>query len=570
MRATKILLTTEKKKPKDSEIISHQYMIRAGLIRQLASGIYTWLPIGIRVLQKIKNIVRNEMNKIGSNEIILPSILPAELLKETGRWEQFGPELLKFQDRNKRNFCYGPTHEEPIVDIARKEIKSYKQLPLNLYQIQTKFRDEIRPRFGIMRAREFIMKDAYSFHTTMICLEKTYNSMYQSYNNILKHIGINFRVVKADSGKIGGNISHEFQVLAKSGEDTICYSNQSDYAANIEIANYLKPNLTFKKVSQKKIQKISTYNIDKLVKQFDLDSQKILKTLIIRDNKRNFFALVLCRNHTINMCKIKKLKQISPPFYFATLDEVQKIMKAPLDFIGPIHCKIPIIIDYSAAILSDFICGANENHSYYIGANWKCDVDNFEIADLRNVMSGDLSPDGVGKLEIVNGIEVGHIFQLGSFYSNKMNVKILDKKGKKIPIMMGCYGFGISRVIAASIEQSHDDKGIIWPQNIAPFDIIIIPIYMHQSSKVAEVSESIYIQLKNSGFDVLIDDRKERPGVMFADADLIGIPHHIIIGEKQLQNGNIEYKFRKTQKIQKILCNIKLILAHISKNKCFN
>jgi len=565
MRATQTLLATEKQTPKDAELISHQYMLRSGLIRQLASGIYTWLPTGMRVLQKVKNIVRDEMNKAGANEITLPSILPAELLQETGRWEKFGPELLKIQDRHQRDFCYGPTHEEPIVELARKEIKSYKQLPLNLYQIQTKFRDEIRPRFGIMRAREFLMKDAYSFHVTEACLEKTYKVMYQAYGNILKRIGLDFRVVEADAGAIGGNITHEFQVLAKTGEDVICYSDQSAYAANMELASYLKPDLNLREKPNQSLQKISTSNIkciDDLAEKFNLDPKKTLKTLVIRDNQKKFFALVLRAEDELNVCKINKLPQISPPFYFAKAAEITEVMEADLDFIGPVHCKIPIIVDYSAAILNDFVCGANKNDYHYIGANWARDVENFAVADLRNVVAGDLSPDGQGQLRTANGIEVGHIFQLGSHYSTAMNATILDENGKKTPVMMGCYGFGVSRIIAASIEQSHDDRGIIWPQSISPFDIIIIPMQMHKSVKVAETAENLYIQLKAAGFDVLLDDRKERPGIMFADADLIGAPHQIIIGENQLQQGKIEYKSRKTGKIEIIGCNIEAILQY--------
>lgn len=568
MRATQTLLATEKETPKDAELISHQYMLRAGLIRKLASGIYTWLPTGMRVLQKVKNIVRDEMNKAGANEITLPSILPAELLQETKRWDKFGPELLKLKDRHHRDFCYGPTHEEPIVDIARKEIKSYKQLPINLYQIQTKFRDEIRPRFGVMRAREFIMKDAYSFHATQACLEKTYETMYHAYRNILKRIGLDFRIVEADPGAIGGNITHEFQVLANTGEDVICYSDQSSYAANIELASYLKPDLSLREKPAQSLEKIATPGlkcIDDLVEKCNVDPEKTLKTLIIRDSQQQFFALILRADHELNACKVAKLTQISPPFYFAAQDEITEIMQADAGFLGPINCKIPTIVDYSAALLSDFVCGANENDYHYVGANWERDIENFEIADLRNVIAGDFSPDGKGQLQTTNGIEVGHIFQLGTHYSKAMDATILDKNGKKTPLIMGCYGFGITRIIAASIEQSHDDKGIIWPQSIAPFDIIIIPMQMHKSVKVAETAENIYTQLRAAGFNVLLDDRKERPGIMFADADLIGVPHQIIIGEHQLAHGNIEYKSRKRQKIETIDCNLESILKHTSR-----
>ena len=561
MRATKTLISTAKEKPNNAKLISHQYMIRSGLIRQLSSGIYTWLPTGTRVLQKIINIVRDEMNKIGSNEIILPNILPAELLKETQRWEEFGPELLKIQDRNKRDFCYGPTHEETIVELARKEITSYKQLPLNLYQIQTKFRDEIRPRFGIMRSREFIMKDAYSFHTKQTCLEKTYRIMQQTYNHILKRIGIKFHIVEADAGAIGGNVTHEFQVPSKTGEDIICYNNDNTYSANIELANYLKPDLGLREAPSQKLQKITAPNLTSIE---NLTSTKILKTLMIKDSQKKNFVLVLCSGHKLNVSKINKLTLISPPFYFPTEEEIIKVMGSNRSFIGPIYCKIPIIVDYSAAILNDFACGANENNCYYIGANWERDVKNFEVAHLRNVIAGDLSPDGKGQLSTVNSIEVGHIFQLGVHYSKAMNATILNENGKKIPMIMGCYGLGVSRIIAASIEQFHDNRGIIWPPSITPFDIIIMPINMHKSAKVAETAERLYTQLKAAGFDTLLDDRKKRAGIMFADADLIGAPHQIIISEHQLKKGKIEYKSRIKKKIKIILCDLESILKHVS------
>ena len=566
MRTTETLIATAREIPKDARMISHQYMIRSGLIRQLASGIYTWLPIGMLVLQKIEGIVHDEMRKAGASEVKLPSILPAELLQETSRWKKFGSELLKIKDRYHRSFCYGPTHEEPMVEIARKEIKSYRQLPLNLYQIQTKFRDEIRPRFGVIRAREFIMKDAYSFHSKQECMEKTYIIMCQAYNNILKRIGLNFRIVEADSGDIGGNITHEFQILVKTGEDIICYSNQSAYAANIELAKYLKPDLSLRKEPTQKIKKVKEAHlkcIDPLSKKITSYNKEKLKILIIRDSCKKLFMLIINKEHTLNSLKVNKLSQIAPPFYLVKENEIKTIMGADLNFVGPVRCNIPIIVDYSAALISNFICGANENGYYYIGVNWKRDIQNFDVEDLRNVVTGDLSPDGIGQLQMTNGIEVGHIFQLGSHYSKIMNASVFDENNKKIPLIMGCYGLGITRIIAASIEQSHDEKGIIWPETIAPFNIIIIPLQMHTSVMVTKKSEDFYVQLKAYGFDVLLDDRQKRPGIMFADADLIGIPHQIIISDIQIKQGKIEYKSRKTGVIKKINCNLESILQCI-------
>uniref|UniRef100_UPI000E652D78 proline--tRNA ligase n=1 Tax=Facilibium subflavum TaxID=2219058 RepID=UPI000E652D78 len=550
MRATHTLLATAKETPKEAELISHQYMIRAGLIRKVASGVYTWLPTGLKVLQKVQNIIREEMDKSAANEVLMPSILPSEFLQETGRWEKFGSELLKINDRHGRDFYYGPTHEEPIVDIARKQINSYKQLPLNLYQIQTKFRDEIRPRFGVMRAREFIMKDAYSFHLDEECLNKTYKKMYQTYCNILNRMGLQFRVVEADAGAIGGSITHEFQVLAQSGEDIICYSDQSNYAANIELASYLIPNLNARPKGEKTLEKISTPDIktiDQLCQEFDLPAKNTLKTLVIKDSKDNFFALVLRGDHNLNEIKVEKLPQITPPFYFASDDEIKAKLNTDPGSLGPVNCPIPVIVDYTAAMAFDFVCGANQSGFHYFGANWDRDIPSFEVADIRNAVIGDISPDGHGQLQQTSGIEVGHIFQLGDHYSKKMNANVLDENGKKKPLIMGCYGFGVSRVIAASIEQSHDTYGIIWPQEIAPYEVVIIPMNMHKSKKVAEEAESIYAQLKAAGFDVLLDDRNERSGVMFADADLIGAPHQIIIGQKSLDKGSIEYKNRRKQ-----------------------
>ncbi|WP_151192991.1 proline--tRNA ligase [Cysteiniphilum sp. JM-1] len=566
MRVSQTLLATEKETPKDAELISHQYMLRAGLIRKLASGIYQWLPTGMKVLQKVQTIVREEMDNAGACEILMPSILPAELLQETHRWQKFGPELLKMQDRHERDFCYGPTHEESIVDIARKEIKSYKQLPLNLYQIQTKFRDEIRPRFGVMRAREFIMKDAYSFHSNYDCLEDTYQKMHQAYCNILTRMGLKFRVVNADAGAIGGSKTHEFQVLAAAGEDIVCYSNQSDYAANIEMAEYLKPDLTTRKSPFQSLEKTATPNlktISDICQKFDLLPENTIKTIIIKDSDNTLFALVLRGDHELNEIKIDKLPQINAPFTFATEAEIQQAFNANIGSLGPVNSPIKVIADHSAVMLHDFVCGANEDDFHFFGANWDRDIKSYDVADLRNVVVGDISPDGKGTLELTSGIEVGHIFQLGDNYSKAMNANILDENGKKQDLIMGCYGFGVTRIIAAAIEQSHDDNGIIWPSEIAPYDISIIPMNMHKSTKVFEVANKLYNDLRAAGFDVLFDDRKERPGIMFADADLIGAPHQLIIGERGLESDIIEYKCRKTQQKSEIPYTIDAVLQKV-------
>ncbi|AJC48682.1 proline--tRNA ligase [Allofrancisella guangzhouensis] len=555
MKASQTLIATTKELPKEAVLISHQYMLKAGLIKKLASGVYTWLPIGLKVLQKIQNIVRQEMDKSGASELLLPSVLPSELLQETHRWDKFGAELLKLKDRHDRDFCYGPTHEEPIVDMARDIIKSYKQLPLNLYQIQTKFRDEIRPRFGVMRAREFIMKDAYSFHENSQCLHTTYQKMYQTYCNILDKIGLEYRPVKADTGAIGGDNSHEFQVLANAGEDIICYSTCSDYAANIELATYAKPDFSRKKTSKNHIKKIHTPNIktiESLCNNMNFDRKQTVKTMLIRDARNNFFALVVRGDHELNETKINRLEQVVAPYTLATKEEIFSIFNANAGSLGIYNCPIPIIADYSAVAITDLCCGANEDDYHLINVDWDRDVINYQVADIRNVVAGDISPDGRGTLELTNGIEVGHIFELEDIYSKPMNANIIGQDGKSKPMLMGCYGFGVSRVIAATIEQSHDDKGIIWPETIAPFQVVILPINYNKSEKVKRVSDNLYQDLITNGIDVLLDDRGNRPGVMFADADLIGYSHHIIIGDRLFEQGLIEYKNRKTQEKQEI------------------
>ncbi|MCL4121556.1 UNVERIFIED_CONTAM: hypothetical protein GTU68_000051 [Idotea baltica] len=545
MKASQTLVATTKELPKEAVLTSHQYMLKAGLIKKLASGIYTWMPMGLKVLQKIQTIVRQEMNKAGASELLLPTVLPSELLKETHRWDKFGPELLKLKDRHDRDFCYGPTHEEPIVDMARDTIKSYKQLPLNLYQIQTKFRDEIRPRFGVMRAREFIMKDAYSFHENEECLHKSYEVMFQAYCNILSHIGLTYRPVKADTGAIGGDNSHEFQVLANAGEDIVCYSN----------ATYAKPDLSRAVDSVNTIEKIHTPNIktiEKLCKEMDFDIRQTIKTMVIKDADDNFFALVIRGDHELNETKINKLEQITAPYSLASREEIFSLFNANPGSLGIYGCPIKIIADFSAVEITDIVCGANEDNYHFTNVNWGRDIADYEVADIRNVITGDISPDGNGTLELTNGVEVGHIFELGDVYSKPMNATVIGQNGKGKPILMGCYGFGVSRVMAAAIEQSHDDRGIIWPEAIAPYQVAILPINYNKSEKVKELADNLYQELLEKGFDVLLDDRGARPGVMFADADLIGYSHHVVIGDRLLEQNLIEYKNRKTQEKQEI------------------
>ncbi|MFZ9035600.1 MAG: proline--tRNA ligase [Francisellaceae bacterium] len=552
MKVTHTLLATEKETPKDAELISHQYMLRAGLIRQVTSGVYTWLPTGVRVLSKIEQIIRQEMKKAGAEEVIMPNILPVEFVYETGRFDKFGADLLTIKDRHKRDFYYGPSHEEPIVDLVRKTLKSYKQLPLNLYQIQTKFRDEIRPRFGVMRAREFIMKDAYSFHNDYASLAHTYQSMYEAYSHILNRIGIAFRAVEADGGAMArpGSKTHEFQILADAGEDIICYSDSSDYAANIEMATYLTPEVFPKKVISQNFTKVATpgiKTIDELCRHLDISADKTIKTLVVKNTAAELFALILRGDHELNEIKLQKLPQFAGVCEFATDEDIQKAFGAEAGSLGPVGVSLPLIIDYSAAACIDFVCGANEDGYHLLKVNWSDEMlNNHMLADIRNVVDGDLSPDGQGRLRQTRGIEVGHIFELGDYYSMAMNAAILDENGKASYPIMGCYGFGVTRIVAAVIEQSHDDKGIIWPKEIAPYDVIILPMNRHKSPEVELFANELYQRLNEAGFDVLFDDRDERAGVMFADADLIGAPHQLIIGAKSLEAGHVEYKCRKT------------------------
>ncbi|WP_011609459.1 proline--tRNA ligase [Histophilus somni] len=550
MRTSKYLLSTLKETPNDAQVVSHQLMLRAGMIRPLASGLYNWLPTGLRVLKKVENIVREEMNKSGAIEVEMPVVQPAELWQESQRWEQYGPELLRFVDRGNRDFVLGPTHEEVITDLVHREVSSYKQLPLNLYQIQTKFRDEVRPRFGVMRGREFLMKDAYSFHTSKECLQNTYDVMYRTYNNIFTRLGLDFRAVQADTGSIGGSASHEFQVLAKSGEDDIVFSSNSDYAANIELAEAVA--IGQRQAPSATMELVDTPNaktINDLVEQFNLSVEKTVKTLIVKgaNEGQPLIALIVRGDHELNEVKAQKLPEVADPLEFANEDEIKTKIGASIGSLGPVNLPIPAIIDRSVALMSDFSTGANIDGKHYFNVNWDRDVALPKVADLRNVVEGDPSPDGKGTLQIKRGIEVGHIFQLGTKYSEAMKATVQGEDGRPQTMIMGCYGIGVSRVVAATIEQCHDEKGIIWSSDeIAPFTVAIIPMNMYKSKNVQIFAEELYQSLLNKNVDVIFDDRKERPGVMFADMELIGVPHMIVIGEKNLEKGEIEYKNRRT------------------------
>ena len=550
MRVSKLLLATLKESPSDAEVISHKLMLRAGMIRKLASGLYTWLPLGLRVLRKVENIVRQEMNNTGAQEVLMPATQPSELWKESGRWEQYGPELLRMKDRHGREFCFGPTHEEVITDMVRSELRSYKQLPANFYQIQTKFRDEIRPRFGIMRSREFLMKDAYSFHIDETSLNETYKEMHTSYCKIFDRIGLDYRPVQADSGSIGGSASHEFHVLADSGEDDIAFSNDSDYAANIEFAEAVAPAEKYPAAKQemKLVDTPKAKTINELVEQFNVNIEQTVKTLIVHadeESEQPLIALLVRGDHELNEIKAEKLQGTASPLCFATDEEIHKAIGAGPGSLGPVKLPIPYITDRSVAVMSDFSAGANIENKHYFGINWERDLALGEVADIRNVIEGDPSPDGKGTLAIKRGIEVGHIFQLGKKYSEALKATVLNDQGKATVMTMGCYGIGVSRVVAAAIEQNHDDKGIIWPEAIAPFQVVIIPMNMHKSDTLKPVAEKLYSELLELNIDVLFDDRKERAGIMFADMELIGIPHRIVLGERGLEKGMVEYKSRR-------------------------
>ncbi|MBB1318356.1 proline--tRNA ligase [Shewanella sp. SR43-4] len=556
MRVSKYLLSTQKETPANAEVISHQLMLRAGMIRRNASGLYSWLPSGLRVLRKVEAIVREEMNKTGAIEILMPLVQPADLWVETGRWDKFGPELLRFQDRNNRDFVLGPTHEEVITDLVRKELSSYKQLPLTLYQVQTKFRDEVRPRFGVMRAREFLMKDAYSFHLDQQTMDSTYHAMHTAYSNILTRMGLSFRPVLADTGSIGGSMSHEFHVLANSGEDLIAYSTGSDYAANIEKAEAAMPAGTRAEPTQT-MTLVDTPNaktIAELVEQFDVVITQTVKTLIVKGatEEAPLVALVIRGDHELNEIKADKLELVASPFEFASEAEIRAAVGAGPGSIGPVGLTMPIIIDHSVTVMSDFAAGANVEDKHYFGINWERDLPLITSADIRNVVEGESTPDGLGTYAMARGIEVGHIFQLGTSYSKAMNATVLDENGKAQVLLMGCYGVGVSRIVAAAIEQNNDDRGIIWPEAIAPFTVGILPMNMHKSHRVADIAEKLYQDLTDAGVEVLMDDRKERPGVMFADMELIGLPHVVVIGDRNIDAGVFEYKNRRTGEKQDI------------------
>ena len=569
MRTSQYLVSTLKETPADAEIISHQLMLRAGMIRREASGMYTWLPTGLRVLRKVEAIVRDEMNKAGALEVLMPMVQPAELWQESGRWEQMDAELLRFKDRHQRDFVLGPTHEEVITDLVRKEISSYKQLPINLYQIQTKFRDERRPRFGVMRAREFLMKDAYSFHLSQESLEQTYQTMYQAYCNIFTRLGLNFRPVLADTGAIGGAVSHEFHVLAASGEDAIVFSDASDYAANIEKAEALPPT-TARPAATAALTEVATpaaKTIAEVAAQLAVSAERIAKTLLVHARKaddkapQGLIALVLRGDHELNEIKADKHPLVASPLTFASEAEILAATGANAGSVGPVGLSIPVLVDHAAAVLADFVTGANKDGFHLTGVNFERDINNYQTADLRNVVEGDPSPCGQGQLVIKRGIEVGHIFQLGDKYAAAMKAGVLNEEGKHQIMTMGCYGVGVSRIVAAAIEQNHDQYGIRWPDAIAPFQVAIVPMNMHKSVRIQEAAEQLYRQLTAAGIEVLFDDRKERPGVMFADMELVGVPHHIIIGERNLDERKVEYKNRRTG--DKAMLDLDAVLAEL-------
>ena len=549
MRASKFLIATLKETPSDAQVVSHQLMLRAGMIRKIASGLYTWLPMGLRTLRKVERIVREEMERADSQEVLMPAIQPAELWQESGRWEQYGPELLRLKDRHGREFCVGPTHEEVITDLIRNELSSYKQLPANFYQVQTKFRDEIRPRFGVMRSREFIMKDAYSFHVDQESLQQTYEEMHAAYTRIFNRLGLNFRPVQADSGSIGGDGSHEFHVLADSGEDAIAFSDSSDYAANIEKAEALAPADERPEATEEMtlVNTPDTKTIAALVEGFKLPIEKTIKTLIVAASDEvdaDFIALLVRGDHELNEIKAENLPQVAAPLCMATEEEIYNAIGAGPGSLGPVNLELPVIADRTVAKMADFGAGANIDDKHYFNVNWGRDCAEPIIADLRNIVEGDPSPDGQGKLVIKRGIEVGHIFQLGTKYSEALQAKVLNENGKAVVMSMGCYGIGITRVIAAAIEQNNDESGIIWPNAIAPFQVALIPMNPEKSEAVSEATERLYNELQAAGIDVLMDDRKGRPGVKFADMELIGIPHRVVISDRGLKNGTLEYKGR--------------------------
>ena len=559
MRASQYLITTKKESPADAEVISHKLMLRAGMIRKVASGLYSWLPMGLRVFRKVEAIVREEMDRAGALELMMPVVQPADLWEESGRWGQFGPELLRIKDRHDREFCLGPTHEEVITDIIRNEINSYKQLPANFYQIQTKFRDERRPRFGVMRTREFCMKDAYSFHSNAESLQQTYDKMYQTYSSIFERTGLVFRAVLADTGSIGGSHSHEFHVLAESGEDTIVFSTESDYAANIEKAEAIAPagDTTAATAELAELATPGVHTINELCKFIGAEAPQTLKALIVsaenEEGEAQLYGLMVRGDHELNEVKAQHALGLSSEISFATEAQIKATLNCSPGSLGPVGINLPMVVDHAAAQLSDFTCGANRDGYHLTGVNWTRDCGEFTVADIRNVVAGDASPDGRGVLEIKCGIEVGHIFQLGTKYSEAMKATVLDENGKEQFMSMGCYGIGVSRIVAAAIEQNNDDNGIIWPDAIAPFQIAIVPINMHKSDNVKATCETLYESLSAAGYEVLfMDEAKARLGGMLADIELIGIPHRIVIGDRGLEGGTVEYRNRREPENQHI------------------
>jgi len=550
MRTSEFPLQTLKETPADAEVASHKLMLRAGMIRKLAAGLYTWLPLGLRVLRKVERIVREEMDRAGALEVLMPAVQPAELWQESGRWDHYGPELLRLKDRHQRDFCFGPTHEEIITELARSELRSYKQLPVNFYQIQTKFRDEIRPRFGVMRAREFLMKDAYSFHLDTASLDETYKVMFETYSRIFRRCGLEFRAVQADTGSIGGHASHEFHVLAESGEDTIAFSTESDYAANVELAEALPlaDDLPSPMEELRLIDTPDAKTIADLVSQFDQPIERTVKTLVVaadEESEASLIALLVRGDHELNAVKAEKLPQVAAPLRMATEEEIRAAIGAGPGSLGPLNLPIPCIADRTVAVTADFSAGANQDGKHFFGINWVRDLPLPEVADLRNVRNGDSSPDGKGNLTIARGVEVGHIFQLGRKYSAAMKATVLDEGGKARTLEMGCYGIGVSRVVAAAIEQNHDDRGIVWPEPLAPFQVALLPMKWGKSYRVREAAERLHESLSAAGIEVLLDDRDVRAGFMFADMELVGIPHRVVIGDKGLDEGKLEYKGRR-------------------------
>ncbi|MGZ8268664.1 MAG: proline--tRNA ligase [Burkholderiales bacterium] len=550
MRVSQFFISTLKEAPAEAEVVSHKLMLRAGLIKRLASGIYTWMPLGLRVLRRVEAIVREEMNRSGAIELLMPTVQPAELWQESGRWEQYGPELLRLKDRHARDYCLGPTHEEVVSDVVRREIKSYRQLPLNLYQIQTKFRDEIRPRFGVMRGREFLMKDAYSFHGDKASLDATYQEMYDCYSRIFNRLGLRFRAVAADTGSIGGTGSHEFHVLADSGEDGIAYCPSSDYAANVELAEALAPSASRPEPTAPlmKVHTPGVKTITELCSFLKMGPERTVKSVVVDGADGKPLLLLLRGDHELNLVKTGKLEAVAKPLRFASASDLRDAFGADAGSLGPIGFNGTVIADRALSVMADFVTGANQNEYHYTGANIGPDFAQPPFADLRNVVAGDPSPDGKGKLEICRGIEVGHIFQLRTKYSSAMNLTFLDENGQSRLMEMGCYGIGVTRIVAAAIEQNHDARGIAFPAAMAPFDLGIVPIGFGKSERVREAAQALYRDLSQAGVEVLLDDRDERPGIMFADMELTGIPHRLVIGERGLKDGKVEYQGRRDDK----------------------